>query len=75
MVLFFFIYSRVVDVVMTGITVKSEQTMDNGQCADAMDCAGGEQRDAIMEPIRFIPAENEESKRSKENQGITDLAA
>ena len=55
--LFFFIYSRVADVVMTGITVRSGHTMVNGPCAGDLDCPKGEQTDATMEPIRFIPAE------------------
>lgn len=73
--LFFFIYSRVVDAVMRGIHTKPKQMTIHNPYSSATDCEGGEQRDAKMEPIRYIPAEYEELKRSKQNQVITDLAA
>jgi uncharacterized membrane-anchored protein YitT (DUF2179 family) len=73
--LFFFIYSRVVGVVMKGITARSELPMVNDPFAGAADCESGEQTDATMEPLRFIPAENEASKHSIKSQTVTDLAA
>lgn len=73
--LFFFIYSRVVHVVMSRVTVKSGQIKVNDPCAGAMDGAGCDQTDAVMKPIEFIPAQNEGSECCIENQAITDLAA
>ncbi len=73
--LFFFIYSRVVDVVMTGSTAKPGRTMIRDPYTSATNCAGAEQSEATTEPIRFIPAETEASKHALENQTITELAA
>jgi uncharacterized membrane-anchored protein YitT (DUF2179 family) len=73
--LFFFICSRVVDVVMSGTTAKSGRTMVTVPDTSATDCASGEQTDGTMKPIRFIPVENEASRHFIDDQTITDLAA
>jgi uncharacterized membrane-anchored protein YitT (DUF2179 family) len=73
--LFFFIHSRVVDIVMTGIPATSGQAKVNDPFTSSTDDASGKQTDATMVPIRFIPVENMAPKHSIENQTITDLAA
>ena len=73
--LFFFIYSRVVDVVMRGIRTKPKQMTIHDPDTSATDCAGSEQTEATMEPIRFIPAQSKAMQNTLVNQTDIDLAA